>query len=62
MEFKVTPSLFLFQFWCVSCFCIIFCILCLGDVHENLMDRIATAMHDSTYEDMEETEAEAQRR
>jgi hypothetical protein len=56
MEFRVTPALFVFQFWCVSCFCIVFCILCLGDVHENLMDRIAGCMVDSTYEELEEDE------
>ena len=61
MEFKVTPKLFLFQFWCVSTFCIVFCILCLGDVHENLMDRIASTMNDSTYEDEEEAERTKQK-
>jgi hypothetical protein len=50
MEFKVTAKLFLFQFWCVSGFCIVYCLLCLGDVHEKLMDEIAANMGDSTFE------------
>ena len=58
MEFKVTPQLFLFQFWCISCFCIVFIILCLGDAHEKLMDEIARSMGDSTYEQFEEMELE----
>ena len=58
MEFKVTPQVFLFQFWCISCFCIVFCILCLGDAHEKLMDTIAQCMGDSTYEQFEEIEPE----
>ena len=58
LEFKVTAEIFLFQFWVVTAFCIVYCLLCLGDVHEKLMDEIAANMGDSTFENVEDSEVD----